>query len=318
MTYVTILLLMLLAPAAAAPAPAAPPAPAASSAPSPAVVAPAGPVVYRHEVRKDPALHLHVVTVDLTDPAVSLVVHPAGDDPDGPGPWHTTLARTSAVAQREDLDVAVNGDFFATRAAREIAGRKVPYLVGSWARVSGYATSDGQAWATPRKGFRPSLAVSGDRTARIVTRAHEMPRDARQVVSGSEVIVFRGKPFGADGMPAPRTAAGVDRDGTRLVLLVVDGRQPGYSEGLSIRELGDEMVRLGCWSAINLDGGGSSTLVTRDPDTGRHRVRNRPSDGHDLPLPLAIERPVANVLGVRLLETPAATTEAEPVEPSEE
>src|SRR6266581_7977174 len=46
-------------------------------------------ISYSHEIRKDPPMHLHVLRVDLTDPAVSVVVRPAGADPDGPGPWET-------------------------------------------------------------------------------------------------------------------------------------------------------------------------------------------------------------------------------------
>lgn len=282
-------------------APAAPPAPLAAAPPA-AAARRALPVTYEHETRQDPAMHLHVVTVDLSDPAVSLVVRRAGGDPDGAGPWQTTLMRTSEVAARENLDVAVNGDFFATREARQVGGHKLPYLAGSWARVMGYGTSDGVAWSKPAKGFRPVLAVSPGNRLTIAARAIHVPRDAVQMVSGSEVIVFNGRPFGAAAGDelAPRTAAGVDKAGKRLVLLVVDGRRPGYSEGMSIRKLAEEMVRLGCWSAINLDGGGSSTLVTRDPETGDRAVRNRPSDGNDLPVALSIERPVANVLGVRI------------------
>lgn len=58
----------------------------------------------------------------------------------------------------------------------------------------------------------------------------------------------------------PRTAAGVRADGT-LVFVTVDGRQPGTSVGMSIPELTDLMVKLDCVSAVNLDGGGSTTMV---------------------------------------------------------
>ena len=58
----------------------------------------------------------------------------------------------------------------------------------------------------------------------------------------------------------PRTAAGVRADGT-LVFVTVDGRQPETSIGMSIPELTDLMLELGCVSAMNLDGGGSTTMV---------------------------------------------------------
>ena len=85
----------------------------------------------------------------------------------------------------------------------------------------------------------------------------------------------------------------VSKDGRFLYLLVVDGRQPGYSEGATTAETADWMLRLGCWSALNLDGGGSTALVIAGPD-GEPRVLNRPIHG-GIP---AMERVDANHLGV--------------------
>ena len=187
----------------------------------------AEPVEYTHEVREAPAMHLHVVTVDLGDAAVSLHVSRAGEDPDGAGPWQTTLMRPSDVATRDKLDVAVNGDPFEVEGGHQLAGMKLPYVAGARARVMGYATSDGVAWAKPAKGFRPALVVSAGNRVSIVSRAVDMPRGARQIVGGFGVIVVNGRPFGTDDPRAPRTAVGVDRSGKRLVLLVVDGRRPG-------------------------------------------------------------------------------------------
>jgi len=79
----------------------------------------------------------------------------------------------------------------------------------------------------------------------------------------------------------PRTAVGIRSDGT-VLLVVVDGRQEGYSAGMSLPELTDLLLELGSLNAINLDGGGSTTLVTE------RGIANRPSD--------ADERPVSNAL----------------------
>ena len=70
----------------------------------------------------------------------------------------------------------------------------------------------------------------------------------------------------------PRVMLGIDGHG-RLLLLVADGRQPGYSDGLSLLEGARFLLRLGARDAINLDGGGSVTLAVRG------RLGNRPSDG---------------------------------------
>ena len=69
----------------------------------------------------------------------------------------------------------------------------------------------------------------------------------------------------------PRTMAGVDARG-RVLLVAVDGRQAGHSAGLSILEAAQVMRALGAVTAMNLDGGGSTTMVVEG------QVVNRPSD----------------------------------------
>jgi hypothetical protein len=93
----------------------------------------------------------------------------------------------------------------------------------------------------------------------------------------------------------PRTAAGVSRDGETLVLVVVDGRRPGWSIGVTLPELASLLLAAGAWNAVNLDGGGSSAMWHREPG-GMGRILNRPSDGR--------VRPVANHLGVRVAPDP--------------
>jgi exopolysaccharide biosynthesis protein len=88
----------------------------------------------------------------------------------------------------------------------------------------------------------------------------------------------------------PRTAVGIDRRQTRAWFAVIDGRQPDYSMGMTLRQVGALMQALGATRAINLDGGGSSALALRDLTTGTVRVVNRPSDG--------TERPVGNALAI--------------------
>ncbi|GAA5045304.1 hypothetical protein HNP84_002653 [Thermocatellispora tengchongensis] len=84
----------------------------------------------------------------------------------------------------------------------------------------------------------------------------------------------------------PRSMIGMDAQG-RLMLVVVDGRQDGYSEGLGIAQTGELMKLLGAREAMNLDGGGSSVMVTSG--TG---IVNRPSDATG-------QRSLGNVILVR-------------------
>ncbi|MGH7453423.1 MAG: phosphodiester glycosidase family protein, partial [bacterium] len=81
----------------------------------------------------------------------------------------------------------------------------------------------------------------------------------------------------------PRSAIGFNADTSRFFFVTVDGRQPGYSDGMTLPELAAFMRELGCEQALNLDGGGSTTMVVRG------KVVNRPSDATG-------ERAVANAL----------------------
>jgi hypothetical protein len=268
-----------------------------------APVSVANPIRQWDETRENPPLRLHFARIDLTDPSVVVRVCPSGADPDGKGPWQTTLDTVRNVAQREGLALAVNGNLFFTRDAMVVLGRHVPYTMGNWAQVHGWAMSDGRVWSSSRADA--TLLVTADRRAHI-GRFERLPPDARQAVSGSALLVAGGRQVGFNGDRAPRTAVGVNREGTRLVLLVVDGRRPEYSVGENFDELGAEMLRQGCSDALNLDGGGSSTMVAADPISSEMRLINRPSDGHDFFIPLSVERPVANVLGIKLLTIPAS------------
>jgi len=84
----------------------------------------------------------------------------------------------------------------------------------------------------------------------------------------------------------PRSFIGVTKNG-KVLFVVVDGRQPGYAEGMSLFELRWLARRLGCSDALNLDGGGSSTLYVNDQG-----VINKPSD--------PVERAVASILYVKM------------------
>jgi hypothetical protein len=105
----------------------------------------------------------------------------------------------------------------------------------------------------------------------------ETTPEASESVGGTPVLVRDGKRWFADEPTSlvrdrhPRTLAGWNKE-KWLWLVTVDGRQPGYSVGMTLAEASDFMIALGATEAINLDGGGSSTFVVRG------RVLNQPSD----------------------------------------
>ena len=79
---------------------------------------------------------------------------------------------------------------------------------------------------------------------------------------------------------APRTAIGITKKG-ELILYTIDGRQSGYSYGVQLSTLANRMQELGCTDALNLDGGGSTSIVSLMPGDGVPTLQNKPSDGRE-------------------------------------
>lgn len=113
--------------------------------------------------------------------------------------------------------------------------------------------------------------------SQIIGGGPRLVRDGELSLNGEEELfrsdVLQGR--------APRTAIGVTASG-ELLLVTVNGRQPNISVGMSLAELGRLLIELGAVQAMNLDGGGSTTMVIRD------LVLNLPSNGQ--------ERPVSNAI----------------------
>lgn len=103
-------------------------------------------------------------------------------------------------------------------------------------------------------------------------------------VGGNYILVWEGQIQEPNLVDAtwttahPRTLAGKTADGT-ILLVVIDGRQPELSNGATLVECAQLMHSLGAVTAINHDGGGSSTMLIREGED--FRVMNSPSDGSE-------------------------------------
>ncbi|HTW93302.1 MAG TPA: phosphodiester glycosidase family protein, partial [Tepidisphaeraceae bacterium] len=269
-----------------------------------ATTRPAPGIVATWQVRDNPPLRLFTVRVDLTNPAVHIRVCPSDLTSPRPAGWQTCLLPVSAIARREDLIVAVNGSFFAPLQYRLIGARRVPYFRGNPANACGWTISDGRLWSTFDNcpGW-PALIVRRDGSVAMDVYA-DPPIDAVQMVSGCQWLVHHGEKTGDDVKPYPRTAVGLDASHHTLTLMVADGHRPGYSVGLTPAQMADLLVADGVTDAINLDSGGSSTLVMKLDNNWQ--LISRPSDGYELFIPISLERPVANALGIVEDSPPAA------------
>ncbi|MCP4142358.1 MAG: phosphodiester glycosidase family protein [Chloroflexi bacterium] len=241
-------------------------------------------ITYRRKVHTEPRLWIaHIITIDLHTEGISFLVTP----PDNKKSDTPLNARTTSTFLRDyNLQIAVNGGEFSPWHSNSLLDY-YPH-VGDPVAPKGFAASRGKRYA---EGNRPVLYIAENNIAQF-----NKPRSKiYNAISGSHMLVVEGEPIeGLDSeIPAPRTALGVDFGPDRLVIVVVDGRQPFYSEGATLTQLADLLIEYGVYTAMNMDGGGSSTLVIEN-QFGKAEVLNSPIDSH---IP-GRERPVANHLGV--------------------
>jgi exopolysaccharide biosynthesis protein len=235
---------------------------------------------------------LHFVTIDLKTPGLRFLVTPP-EDPRAELPLKGRS--TSAFLRETGADLAINGDFFYPWKSNTMLDY-YPH-VGDPVTVQGYASSDGVPYGNnPKRWKLPALCFSkeGKGSIRVVKPGEAPPHNA---IGGDRFLLQEGQVTGAakasDALH-PRTAAALDRSGRYLVLLVVDGRQPGYSEGITTGELALLLRRRGAYTAINLDGGGSATVAVRD-GKGMPQVLNSPINHRYFP---GSERAVSNHLAI--------------------
>lgn len=232
---------------------------------------------------------VYILQVDLAAGRVrpAVVVAP---DPDGTGPAEAALTDPRQLAADPDVLAFVNANPW--DGLPDATGKPDrSWRAGQPVEITGLAATGGHL---------RSAATSGGASVRFMpagrVRLGDVPADAAvsEGLAGFQPVVRAGVVSVApDGPRHPRTALGTDAEGRHLWLVVVDGRQPGFSEGLDLAELGGLMAGLGCHEAVNLDGGGSSVMGLSGAD-GTLQIVNRPSDRNLLgqvkvrPLPLVL------------------------------
>lgn len=232
-------------------------------------------------------LLIHIIAVDVATPGLDFLVTPGAT-----GQQREILARTtSAFLTEYGVQVAINANFFEPFWSRNPFDY-YPHS-GDPVDLRGLAIANGQIYSRDRPRL-PSLCIE---PGRVAIQTGGCPPETTQAVTGVPLLLTQGSirvaPTEAAGDNlAPRTAVGLDETGQKLWLVVVDGRQTGYSEGVTLYELAQIMQSLGATAAFNLDGGGSSTMVISTPAGAR--VLNAPFHTR---IPMR-QRPVGNHLGI--------------------
>ena len=161
----------------------------------------------------------------------------------------------------------------------------------------GHTVSEGEPWPEPlRADASPLLACDATQRCTLDLEApYELPPATRMALAGTPWLIRAGQPrtatddAGCAGLcatPHPRTALGLSVDGRTLILLLAEGRRDGVP-GLTLTETARRLQALGAHDGLNLDGGGSSSLLIQGQS-----VMQRPANEPAL-------RRVANALLIR-------------------
>lgn len=243
-------------------------------------------MVYQRKIFDDPQrMVAHIVEIDLTTNDHMLFVK----EPDRPGNPLPYLAQTTrGFAEQHQAVVAINASFFEPF-RYGIPGIFYP-RAGEPTVPLGLTTTNGRIETTSR--FKALCVLP----KRVLIASTQCPADTVGAVSGNEQLIVSGRATRNrstySNRSHPRTAIATNESGTVVWLIVIDGRQPFYSDGATIAQLTNIGTTLGAYNMINLDGGGSSSLVINMD--GEPHVMNSPIH---MRIP-GYERPVADHIGV--------------------
>lgn len=207
----------------------------------------------------------YVMEVDMSNPSITVVPSYRDMDPTSYGTQIMSEQAAAAVKKGYNVVGAINVNL-------------------SWDSLEplGMLVIDGHVYHESNEGGG-YLVVYKDNTAEL--RPGSQPLDGSEwqaITANFGWLVKDGKSQFNDQTHtspsrAPRTCIGIKADGS-IVLLVVDGRQDPISVGMSMSELAETLIDLGCVDAVNCDGGGSSTFLSQR-EGGDLTVKNVPSDG---------------------------------------
>ena len=242
----------------------------------------------------DPQLQaINAMRVDLADPDLQMFSDPPCTN--CPLGYETLGLTTSGFLKAYGVQAAVDANFYSPCCSA---------TPGTPMDVFGLSISKGRVVSAQEGPLDSSNVMFTTNKQVIMIGTNWPPAQTNGIytaVSGHYALVTNGVNIGYLylGLPdpihqvQPRAAVGVSQNGRYLYLITIDGRQPGYSDGASDSETADWLIRFGAYNGINLDGGGSTTMVMAD--CGGNPIQlNVPID-QGIP---HHERVIANHLGV--------------------
>ncbi|MGD1872308.1 MAG: phosphodiester glycosidase family protein [Mastigocoleus sp.] len=240
----------------------------------------------RSIVKKPRPVVIHIISIDLTEPGIKVLVTP----PQNQQSYSTKARTTSDFLKEFRLQLAINANYF--HPFHENTPWDYYPRTGDIVSTVGQAINHGRAYG--KADSKWYVSCFGKNNLLQILKSDRCPDHTLQGIAGKEMLVINGESSNQQDnqdKPYSRVAIATNKEGNKLWLIAVDGKQPLYSEGLKKTELTNILLNLGVDRALNLDGGGSTTLVMEKDN--QPKLLNSPSHTK---IPMH-ERPVANHIG---------------------
>lgn len=232
---------------------------------------------------------MHAVRVDLTDPDIRLFTTPRLSN------YVANVREVGGLTVSNfltayHLQVAINANNFHDAGTDDSPSYTAPPM--SPMEISGLSISQGEIVSPQESAADAASLLVGTNNEAQVVHTNWPPHSTEGVftaVSGLYPVLVNGVNISSNylripdqlhNQTQPRTALGLSQDRRYLFLVTIDGRQPGYSQGAWDWQTADWLQRMGAWDGVNMDGGGSTTLVMAG-STGRPVELNHSSAAAD-------------------------------------
>jgi exopolysaccharide biosynthesis protein len=266
--------------------------------------------INRTDAMSSGTVNMHIALIDLTAPGIHFAVTSPG------GTRDTVRQTTKEFLDQQQAQVAINGNFFLPYPSADVNANAVGLVASNGNVFSAFEPQPIAAGYTDQSyaivSYAPALNIDGNNNAAIVHRDSGNPDNKHVIepvtlwnsISGNAQIVTNGMASvpvyrdatHPDGLLTPyangttydngkswydvanaRTAVGLTQDDKILVLFTAD--KAGGSAGMKVSEVASLLIRdYQVYSALNLDGGGSTTMAMRDPTTGLGNIVNVSAD----------------------------------------
>jgi exopolysaccharide biosynthesis protein len=253
-----------------------------------------GVTMYHETVTSPRTLNINVAEIDLSAPGVSFLVTPRGPSPQpvfNGVPDETVIQTPRQFVNASGAQLAVNGSFYDISHIHNVNGL-------NWTNDLGLTASKGDIYSPWQplpnndNNLDDALNITASNQASIVKMSSSVPTGHEttptvrlyNTVTGNNRLLTNSVVNAPSGCGSfcnlnPRTAAGLTLGNSKLLLMTIDGRQTGISEGVTLVELAGYMAQYGATNAINLDGGGSTQMAANYYNDGANaKLVNLPSE----------------------------------------